>query len=92
LRFSSEVYSLFFVELCLTSNSDPQFIVQSIIDNSRSGSFADLEHSFVKSDGRGEQQHSSGIFDHFGTVGCPFSGRGLLNELISLDVTPIAGS
>lgn len=88
LRFSSEPVSLILLlSYVLHPTQIREFIVQSIIDNARSGSFADLETQLRQV---WMDAGSSTIQEFLTTLGrsvAPSQGVDYLNELISLDVS-----
>ncbi len=90
LRFSSESVSLILLlSYVLHPTQIREFIVQSIIDNARSGSFADLKTQLRQV--WMNAGSSSTVEEFLTTLGqsvAPYQGVDYLNELISLDVSP----
>jgi hypothetical protein len=89
LRFSSEPVSpILLLSYVLHPTQIREFIVQSIIDNARSGSFADLKTQLRQVWMNGGS--SSTVEEFLTTLGqsvAPSQGVDYLNELISLDVS-----
>jgi hypothetical protein len=89
LRFSSESVSLILLlSYVLHPTQIREFIVQSIIDNARSGSFADLETQLRQVwMNAGSSSTVEEFLTTFGRSVAPSQGVDYLNELISLDVS-----